>query len=702
MATDKSIPVGDSYRGLGIQDPRWLAAGVVRADGAFTEASPRPGVPVAVRNSGAVLETSGAMPNTVGLIPQLTLTANKGGMPGVQDARFTWASNYNNTSGYQTEYGWDAPNAISRHERIPVTVAGSIYVEGCVRLQDNSVLVGYTQVNGDVVTAHVLRKTFDTAGYAATAAVRWNWQASIQIDTSNSATDYEIIPGTLCFLQLPEGRIHAYWIAENDVVATNKFFQCWTALSDDNGLTWAISGKPVWRQTIRADDVVGLGGRGFEMTRLRVAYSNGQVLMIAAGTAHETTFDCANTLWQYASSDLGSLFDRIDITHAGLSAYSSDGGYIVGNINASAGHGGGFPDITVARDGAFVVSYIRVASVGNVVPFFYKLHVKRLGTAYSSWLDVTETYVTPAESLGTVSADILTGTNTAISTDETGAIVVSWQRDIDGAGGAVGTSASALSIDNGLTWATHMSIYSDLNADEVARSFPWWKSGDVAFYPAGYSSTFQCGRLLVFSLFNTGTAQANSVNRTRLFELDLGGYTTATRPWKRPEEEDQNLVMWECNWLPMERFTDTTGWAVTLVGAATEVLTSGDYTTLTAAGGQSITLENTSLGAVVSGEHRTLLLPEWRQTSGSSRVEVLIGDGANKIELYFTYSMTTLSIYDVGALAVIGTVDSASAGGWHQILVNPRQHGRTMPCTAARSRPTRCPSTAATACACGQ
>jgi len=672
---DVSKAVGEDYRGIAMPDPRWQSSTFVRADSSITEAGARPGVVVASQRSGMVLESSGSMPDITGLIPALVLTANKGGMPGVQDARFTWEANYANPAGYQTRMGWDSPNSISRYEKITKYGSGATHLGGCLRLRNNAVLLTYTDTNGSTIRACVQRKSFDAAGHAASGAVSWAWDAGQSVVSSLTTKDIAVVPATTCALQLPEGRVQMYWIAKSIAVSAFQYYQLWMSVSDDNGATWSAPQKASLRETIRSDGSPGATAEGFEITRARVAYSGGQVLLILAGTAHNTNSDCVNTIWQYASADLGNSFTRVNIENPAVGGTASqEGGYVVGDLPAAGeGFGGGAaPDIAVGTDGAFVVSYIAVGRPGATAAFSGKPATKRLGTAFTAWTTAASIYLTDSAFptyTGSLQSNIWTGTNSHVACDETGVLSLCWQTD-SRAGTLIGESAQALSFDDALTWLPQHATYTDTNPSDAGKSWPWWESGDVGSYPTDQCSTFQCGRLLVFALGATGDEQEGvTVLRTAsIMEIDLGGYTTATRPFKYPEEADSNMVISEVNWLPIDRIRDVTGW--TFAGLGTETLTTLDYTTLTTAGGQTINLSNTTMGAVTSGQHRTWAMFENLVTSGTTRFEVRVGDGANVLELAFEFSTTQFQVYDIGAAAAIyGPSAATNPGGWNQVLL---------------------------------
>lgn len=678
---DVSKAVGEDYRGLAIPDPRWSSSTFVRADSSINEAGAQPGVVVAGQPTGMVLESSGTMPDIAGLVPSLVLTTNRGGMPGLADARFTFTPNYSIPAGYQTTVGWDSPSAISRYAKFVNEPAGNAYMGGCITLQSNTVLVAVGWVNGATTTIRAHRKLFDGASYASAASVVWDDFATVvDIASSSTATPGEaIVAGSACFVQFPEGRIHCYWIVKNTAVTTESFYNVRMAVSDDDGVTWAIAGKSCLMSIIRGDGVTGATIDGYEVTRCRAAYSAGQVLMLIEGYSHDTAnYDCVSTHWQYGSYDLGHSFAMVDISNTATSHL--DGGYMVGALPAAGVYteGGAYFDVVAARDGAFVVSYVCAGRPGAGASFGPKVRTKRLGTAFENWtqvaaVDVIESGAGALVFAGMVNANLVSNAGTTIAIADCGMVVLGWEKDVDSAGARVGTCGVALSYDHAATWDAAHGRISDLNQTREDRWHPWWNAGDTFFHPTEFCSTFQCGRWLVFALFLISDGQEQEGGVTDRadgpVEIDLGGYTTATRPYRYPAQDDIAQMMWDVNWVAAQRLTDTTSW--TAVGTGTETLTPLQFTAVTTAGGQTKSLERNAALAVTSGEHRVFALFECKVTAGTSRFEVRIGDGVNKYELAFEFSSTQFQVYDIlAAAAVYGPAAPPVPGDWHQVFLS--------------------------------
>lgn len=650
-----SIPEGSDYRGIAIPDPRWKSSAFVRADSTITEANPRPGVVAATRQTGMVLESSGSMPASAGLIPSLTITTNRGGMPGIDESRFTFTPNYSIPAAHQTVVGWDAPTAISRHERLPATVytaADTTYIGGCTRLSDNTIALSVTsQTAGGTTTAGLIFKRFDSSGYAASAGVSWAWDLSTSGTALAPGITSAVVMGTACVLQLPEGRVQLYWVERLTALAADAYYQVRMAYLDSVGDSLTLSGKPCLVQVIDAGGTSGAGASGFEITRMRVAYNGGQVLMLVQGTAHNTTLTYIDTLWQYASSDLGNTFTRIALDTTPKGGASNEGGLVAGAGSTSAA---AFADVAALREGGFVVSYVAVAAAA------FNLTTKVLGSAYDDWLAQTANTVL-VDTIGSVASGVVGGSNTAIAVDETGQVAVLFQKD------STQSSGVFLSNDSGESWLTCNATLSARNWNQTAATWvPWWENGDPSFYPTGYSCLYQCGRIVVLTSFQVGTAQAPSTDRTKLYEIDLGGYTTACRSFKRAEQGDPDQVVWDKVWIPVERLSDTTGWALT--GTGTEVLTTGDYSTMTTAGGQTLQVSTANVNAVTSGNQRTEGVFECKVTAGNSRLEVIVGDGATVYWFWLEFSTTNLLVKDINAATTLYNAAAPSAAGWNQVL----------------------------------
>jgi len=636
--SDVSKAAGQDYRAIGIQSPQWRDSSIIRdLTPSFTEANPRPGVASALAKSGMVIETSGNMKAVATLRPSLTLTTNRGGNPGAKYGRHTWQTNLPGPASHEVEFGWDAPTAISRSE---VIYDGSaVTLGGTFRTQANTVLLPMV-IGG---SAYMFRKEFDGLGYAATGAVIWKpWAQGAAVFIIPGS--HTLIGGSTCLIQLPEGRLHFYYMYKDSTVPTSPIGQLGHIWSDDDGATWSTGQKHILDNAIDMRSTAGAGNAGYSVHRVRAAFSNDQVLLFITGEVHNSTVYATirNAAWQYASSDLGNSFNRLDIADAGVG--NADGALLTTGTGSE--HIAAFHDIAAAADGSgFVVSYNRVSTaagtLGNVL-------VKRLGTAWTNWLNVTPDTVFGVTSIGVLASRLITGTNTSIAVDDNGVLACTFVCDPTSTAQYRAQAFVDLSFDHGATWIDSSGSFVSLTTN---TSDPWWDSGAIDFYPANFCSTFQCGRLLIFPQFVVNVDDNPALDDTKVWEIDLGGYSTATRA-HRPEIESDSLQgQWDVNWLAAQRMADTTGW--TSAGAGTEVLNNAGYTTFTTGGGQTITSTNATIQAIAGGELVIHGLVGFRTRVGTGRLDIFIGDGVNALNVYIEQDTTNIVIKDLQAPATL-------------------------------------------------
>ena len=638
-----SKAVGQDYRGLGIPDPRFVYSSS-NVTGSFSQANPRPGVAIPSQKSGLVLETSGKFDNIVTLDPSLTIKVVKGGIPGHEEASFTFTPNFSVSGSYEQTFGWDPNNALNRNELI-YNSATDGDVENIITLQDNTLLLGIR--DGD--TFKVVRKTFDTASYAANGTVKWSWGSPITVSHAN--TDRRVLQQhTLCFFQLPEGRIIAYYAVKDKTITGDEFGQVMSSHSDDNGVTWTMNDTYCLEDSIPMFSVIGAGNDGYDITRMKCAYANGQTLILIGGIVHNTTTHATveTCLWQYASADLGVNFKRIAL--GGTSGELSDTGTGSRNIP-------GLFDIAATNANTFVVVYNSLNTVLNLGQPTCKI----LSNAFFPWISTTA----PTSALSSVtSMGQMNGANkdlkdccSAITKCDDGVLLASFANDI------TGKSYVSFSSDNGVTWN-----YNRGNAAVATTESTWWYTGSARFFPSLYAITFQCGRMVVVSQFYTQDPenQDNSIpNMKKYFEMDVGGYTTTTRPFKFNEEYLSYTTAWELNWLPGQRIRDTTGW--TFAGTGTETLGT-EYTNTVTVGGQNISIINPSPAAATANGLVSMGQFEAKCNAGTGNFELIVGDGANFIQVWFMLGVSNARVWDNKAAAFLYDAAAPNQTGYNQFL----------------------------------
>ena len=315
------------YQGLLVPDDRVKHANISAADSAYTQASPRPGVPSddsAIR-SDMVLEATGSQSSG----GDLTIQAIQGGFPGRQQrgGGFAWVD----TGAGKTEYmGWDTPGATSRFDWNPYSAsAGNRHSQPClVKLADETVLQASRHDTGSIDSIKVRR-------YASGS---WSLAATITVGASGFATANDnVYP---CLVVLPTGRVLLFaWVLSSPVSLANV--RMW--YSDDDGLSWVVGSRFCLRTSIATGSLTP--------NRLRAAHSRGQILMLA--DVRDGSGD--STLYHLASGDLGATFRQVATT-AGLCS----------------------PDVVALASGGFLAQYSELNASTR-----YHIRTKRLGSAYS-------------------------------------------------------------------------------------------------------------------------------------------------------------------------------------------------------------------------------------------------------------------------------------------------------------------------------
>lgn len=637
MGTNVSKATGEAYRGFIVPDPE-ITLSTDPADRAlYTQANPRPGSPVAYRQTDMVLETSGdSMTGS-----ELHLATIQGGMPGVQEAGFVWTNKTPYTTAAHSAAGgawrgWDAAGGVSQFEG-QIGAPNDVDSLSCITLQSGIILVAARETAGSAV--RIFKRS--TAGV---------WTNALLGPTSSQANP--------CFLQLPEGRIHLYMVfpveANYDIgggTINGDSGQVRLYISDDDATTWTsstiqclgknpASGNPIQPINLTGSmpDATAISGE-CTIRRMRVCYANGQVLLLIAASHHnDTLYNPLNEWHQYASSDLGHNFDLIEKYRA---------------AGTNDTHSGGFHDIVAPKGGGFLVVYNTAADNGASAEG--GIYCKRFSSAYQAWSTLTPEVVKTAGTgvLTAVGASFeLREAECAVGIDQTGVIAVSWQLR------QPRTSFIYQSFDDGVTWKPCVGDY----GSGVDSS--WYNDAQIAAgavckaYPRGYCATFQWGRFVIISLSRTGAGE-NGTDAYRPMAFYLGGYTSITRPFKYDTRADDSQMCYEINWMAFNRLNDEGEWTRTAVGVpAVEALNNGFYRVVTGAG-VTLAFQNVQLTATST---YMFFLFEWNTVAGNSDVKIRVSNGAQGFETWVTMTTTNIIFKDIVAGTTLATVARPSTG----------------------------------------
>ena len=612
MATNRSRT---SYPALLIPDPD-INADTFASDSSFTALYPRPGQPVPTSTTALVLAAHDTQSS--GTINVLT---QQGGIPGPAGATFLWKD-----SGATDYYGWDAPNSVVGWRSLVWATTPAITAPHVLPLQSGRVLVHYCRGTGG---DEVYQSGRNSDGSLITPVL-------VDLDAPGTVT------AAPAALQLPDGRVLLFaFVGDSGVdIAT-----CRMMFSDDDGDTWAV-GSYGCLQTLSYAVIDTNGTDGYYILRTRVAYANGQILMMLWLRNWDTAELYRDEIRQYASSDNGHSFQHV---------WSSDR-----SLAGVAQLGGGFVDIAVVND-TFIVGFISSQDA--------EARIVRLSSAYQSIDGIgIGTGDLALGVIGSLSAGpagyYLTDGDLWMCADDTGVLYVSGRKP-----SASNRWAIVQSLDGGETW-DGVGFANGLLTGAAGK---WWDAGDNDTYPADACGRWARNRVLVAAC-HVSNPSGYDVGSLSLFAL--GGYSTATMPSYGAWRADTKQVGFEQNYLPFDEPQDC-GWTKATTGAPTDAVTSG-LLVLAAGVGQTIQYSVVPSGSVALGN-----VVSWASTttSGTSRVRLRTADVGEGYSLSVTLNTTTLAVVDdisggtvatatvSGEVHVLASITAGKASVWYRSAV---------------------------------
>lgn len=561
-----------TLRGIVIPDPRVTVDAIEASESSYTQAGPRVGQAVAEVDSAMEIDTSG----TQSADGSLYIQTQRAGMPSGQQASFVWRG-----SASEDWRGWNPPWIFDDFAWINrSTTAGYWKHPHAITLSGGSVL------------SVAVRESRYVYSYTTTIA---NASTAVLIYDYGSAGAYSWHP---CLVTLPSGRILCFFWYEID--ATH--FQMRMHYSDDDGATWTTGAKAILPASV-----------GAQPRRIRAAYANGQILMLAwrtNGTSEEIT--------QYASADLGGTFSVVE------TRTDTDRGY---------------PEI-VAVDNVFVCAWIggglALGSTATYVPI-----VSRVASAYQALSTAEQVLGVDAVSTteyATVVGSVFTDGDLAMAYDEDGCLYL------------LGRSMSSTllyytrSTDGGVTWSG-LSLH------------PFYLWDDTGTYLTHLTLTFTGGRAAIVSI-NVATPATSDPSLSILWG---GGYTSQPCPLDTTEIADgANVSGWDVVYAPVDLPGDLTTWTQSASGAATETLTSSGLELATTSPDTIYYSKSLTISHTTGIDVEARLNP----SSSTSAIEIRISDATPlQYEARVQISTTGLSLYDINAGAAVGTVTTTLGAG---------------------------------------
>lgn len=561
-----------NLRGLVIPDPLICEANLDPDESSYTQAGPRVGVAVAQDDSAMVLDASG----TQSAGGTLEIQTQRAGMPSGQQASFVWRA-----AASEDWRGWNPPWIFDDWAWVNrSTTADKWHHPHAVTLDDGSLLVAVVQDLQYIVA------------YTVTTA---NAATPVTVFDHGAAGTYSMQPA---LVRLPSGRILCFFWREID--ATH--FQIRMHYSDNDGATWTTGAKSCLPASV-----------GAEPKRIRVAYANGQILMLTwrtNGTSEEIT--------QYASADIGCSFTEIE------TRTDTDRGYpelaVVDNVFVCAWIGGG---LTLGSTATYVPIVSRIASASQPL---------------SSAEEVLGVDAVSTTEYATVAGGVFTDGELTLALDEDGCLYL------------LGRSMSSQilyftrSTDGGLTWSG-------------LELHPFYLWDDPGTYLTEMSMTFSTGRVAVLST-NVATPATSGPSLSIVWG---GGYTSQPCPLDTDEIADPaNVSGWDVVYAPYDLPGDLATWTKTASGAAAETLTSS-----------GLQLATTSPDAIYYSTSLTIthaagidVEARLNPSSSVSAIEIRISDATPlQYEARVQISTTGLSLYDINAGATVGSVTTTLGNG---------------------------------------
>lgn len=547
MASDKSRP---QYQGLLLQDPRLRDTSCLwSAQSSYSQANPRPGVPVPSGSSQMVLQASGEQASG----SSIEVLAQRAGMPGPGGGGVVWRN-----TGDALYRGWDVPSVCTGWEAVEWTDGtgpGNIREIGpphAVTLDDGTVLVTaqVRHVSGLTTTyrVYVWARDPDTGA----------WSSEV-VHTQDDAPVFGFYP---CLLVLPSVRVLLYFYVDD---TANDEVQVRMAYSDDQGDTFEVGNASCLLDPIDVASTPGAGNSGGDPGRMRVAHKDGQVLLVCEYRQHDTDPNWREVFLQFASSDLGCSFAQVGDPWDGVAASEDAGKY---------------HDILVLG-GQFLMVYVSGTHDNRV-------YTRGVSNAYERLGSVTETIaligVWATESGGATNETFTDGDLAAWVDDDGIAYVAGRMTD------STDEVVVGRSLDDGVTW--EMLGESDFSTGFSASVGKVFDFDDASTKVINLCATTQGGRSVLLHNWSANPGDEDN----SLGCAYLGGWSTVTMPSWSTTRGDKYQVTWLGTWIPIEIPSDM-GW--TGVGAGTPTLTDGSMTLSTAA--TSISYSRNPPGTIAEG-----------------------------------------------------------------------------------------------------
>ena len=617
--------VPDRYRGIVRPDPLlevwddetgYFNAGGIKVSDIVPEAE-RAGVAVPDQSTDLALRASGDQTEDI------EVYCNRRGLPGVDEMSYLWRKSGDGATKYR---GCDLP--VPAAAWLPIDTTNARLYFHAVSTPDGYIVECFQDSAGDTYTRTM---SPDDQSFGA----------EVTVDASNITNGYP------CLCVVP--RVDGYRIMLYRWSDTGGDYNVRAWHSDDQGATWTDDGFVL----VEDFDAAGVTSRH----RLRAAYLNGQVLLVAHVLWNDTAADIErDRIIQWASSDGGGAFTHV---------LTSDG--------TDTDNAGAWIDLTTWR-GEFVLGRLVYDSGStSVVPAF-----RRLSTAWYPWTsgqdDGSPTALTSAQHWG-VYTDPGAGADQYIGEGE----LALWCDDLQTlyaagrhcAGGDDGGHPVLRSIDGADTW-TVMGQHTTY----AGNGSMWWNPGGATYTDpnnelSGFCGVHQRGRGVIITTWRRNAGAITNYHAA----IFLGGAQTVPMPPLSQSMSPQRRTAWDLTgagmFLPNESV-----WTRTVIGG-------GSSQTLTA--GRVVNVADATPGSVTDTYNFTATIAEGAifetsfqvATGGNHHLRLKTDDGAaTDYDVEVRISDTQISFWDLNG-AQIGTTDTH---GHIRIRVRISLHGNNAAC----------------------
>ncbi len=411
-------------------------------------------------------------------------------------------------------YGRDPQNTISRFKNIQYStslVTGNYGDPSGLDTGDGDLLVSYNKDDSINRSIRVKKISIDDSSVDNSVYVE---------DTTLS---YPLLSG-ICVL--PNGTyLLAHLVGEDDAVNLRTY-------SSSDGETWTLRASKAFRESIEIGTATGAGAayENHNPQRLRIAQSQGVVLVMIETIWNNTSATKRNRLLQYSSSDLGGSFDLVT-TDAELDDHS-------------------FRNIALyAHDGLFRFTYCGATD---------EVHYMTLSSGYISAHKLRSASAYVVISLANVtggSDNYMTGGDVAAWTDE-------------GASHMIITRIQGGSGDYRIYWSGDAISFRVMGSDISGRGRFFNTLDDSSSIEKSFGLSWSGRSVILFEPVSTATNYSISM-------MMLGGYSSITLPaayYTQNEDAEWNRLSWGLTYPGLDLYSNFSG--VTTLGLGTEALNS--------------------------------------------------------------------------------------------------------------------------------